>query len=413
MMIDIERPVYLRQIEPFFDKPVIKVLTGMRRVGKSSLLRLLTRHLRLSGVAESQIISINKESMDWDFIRNETDLYRYLTDRFRDCPGKPYLFIDEVQEIANWERVINSLLADDRADITITGSNADLLSSELATLIAGRYVEFPVLPLSYREFLSFRAHDSAMETANSPDEFRLFLRYGGMPGIHTLELRDETVFPYLNALYSTIVLKDVVSRNRIRDPGQLDRIVRFVFDNAGNITTAKRIADFLKNQKITASVDKVIHYLACLEHAFLIRRVLRYDIKGLRHLELYEKYFVGDIGLRHGFLGYRDTDIGGVLENIVYLELLHRGYRISIGKLDDREIDFIAERQQERTYIQVCLTLESPETIEREFSALERVPDNHPKLVLSLDEYKRVSRRGVRHENLREWLVQEWAQGRT
>jgi predicted AAA+ superfamily ATPase len=157
----------------------------------------------------------------------------------------------------------------------------------------------------------------------------------------------------------------------------------------------------------------VIHYLACLEHAFLIRRVLRYDIKGLRHLELYEKYFVGDIGLRHGFLGYRDTDIGGVLENIVYLELLHRGYRVSIGKLDDREIDFIAERQQERTYIQVCLTLESPETIEREFSALERVPDNHPKLVLSLDEYQRVSRRGVRHENLREWLVQEWAQGRT
>jgi predicted AAA+ superfamily ATPase len=234
-----------------------------------------------------------------------------------------------------------------------------------------------------------------------------------MPGIHTLELRDETVFPYLNALYSTIVLKDVVSRNRIRDPGQLDRIVRFVFDNAGNITTAKRIADFLKNQKITASVDKVIHYLACLEHAFLIRRVLRYDIKGLRHLELYEKYFVGDIGLRHGFLGYRDTDIGGVLENIVYLELLHRGYRVSIGKLDDREIDFIAERQQERTYIQVCLTLESPETIEWEFSALERVPDNHPKLVLSLDEYQRVSRRGVRHENLREWLVQEWAQGRT
>ena len=409
-MKDIERPSYLRQIEPFFDKPVIKVLTGMRRVGKSSLLRLLMQHLAHRGIPESRIIYINKESIEWDFLRDDTDLYRYITGRIDTSSGKPYLFIDEVQEISGWERVVNSLLADDRADITVTGSNADLLSSELATLIAGRYIEFPVFPLSYREFLLFRSAYSGETVDDDPDEFRLYLRYGGLPGIHTLKPTDATVFPYLNALYSTIVLKDVVSRNRIQDPGQLDRIVRFVFDNAGNITTAKRIADFLKNQKITAGVDKVLHYLGCLEQAFLIRRVLRYDIKGLRHLELYEKYYVGDVGLRHGFLGYRDGDISGLLENIVYLELLHRGYRVSIGKLDDREIDFIAERQEERIYIQVSVALATDETVEREFSALERIPDNHPKVVLSLDEYQRINRGGIRHENLREWLVKvDWA----
>jgi predicted AAA+ superfamily ATPase len=339
--------------------------------------------------------------MDWDFIRDAAALYQYVMAQIQDSSEKPYLFIDEVQEISDWERVVNSLLADGRADITITGSNAELLSSELATLISGRYVEFPVMPLTYGEFLTFRGSG----IGDSPEEFRRYLRYGGLPGIHTLALSDETVFPYLNALYSTIVLKDVVSRHRIQDPGQLDRIIRFIFDNAGNITTAKRIADFLKNQKITAGVDKVLHYLACLEQAFLIRRVLRYDIKGLRHLELYEKYYAGDVGLRHGFLGYRDGDISGVIENIVFLELLHRGYRVSIGKLDDREVDFIAERQEQRTYVQVCLTLETAATQEREFSALERIPDNHPKIVLSLDEYQQVARGGIRHENLREWLL--------
>lgn len=400
-MSDISRPAYLRRIIPFFDKPLIKVLTGMRRVGKSSLIRLLIRYLQDQGISESRIIYINKESMDWDFIRDATELYQYVMARIKDGAGKPYLFIDEIQEIPNWERVVNSLLADGRADITITGSNAELLSSELATLISGRFVEFSVLPLTYGEFLAFRGGG----TGDTPEEFRRYLRYGGLPGIHTLELSDETVFPYLNALYSTIVLKDVVSRHRIQDPSQLDRIVRFVFDNAGNITTAKRIADFLKNQRITASVDKVLHYLGCLEQAFLIRKVLRYDIKGLRHLELYEKYYAGDVGLRHGFLGYRDGDISGVIENIVFLELLHRGYRVSIGKLDDREIDFIAERQEQRLYIQVCLTLETAETQEREFSVLERIPDNHPKTVLSLDEYQRISRGGIANQNLREWLL--------
>ncbi|MFP4376433.1 MAG: ATP-binding protein, partial [Spirochaetales bacterium] len=404
-MNDIERPSYLREIESFIGAPVVKVLTGMRRVGKSSLLRLLIRYLTQRGVPHSQIVYINKESMEWDFIRSDTELFHYVNGQIDAAPGKPYLFIDEVQEVSGWERVVNSLLADDRADITLTGSNADLLSSELATLIAGRYVEFPVFPLSYREFLLFRSARSGQTVEDHPEEFRRFLRYGGLPGIHMLKLNDATVFPYLNALYGSIVLKDVVSRNRIQSPGQLDRIVRFVFDNAGNITTAKRITDFLRNQKITAGVDKVLHYLECLEQAFLIRRVLRYDIKGLRHLELYEKYYAGDVGLRHGFLGYRDGDVNGLLENIVYLELLHRGYRVSIGKLDDREIDFIAERQEERMYIQVSVSLASDDTVEREFSALERVPDNHPKMVLSLDDYQHVNRGGIRHENLRAWLL--------
>lgn len=227
-------------------------------------------YLTQQGVSDAQIIYINKESMEWDFICNDTDLYRYINGRIDAASGKPYLYYRR-------------------------GPGGFRLGVH-----AGRTV------------------------VDDPDEFRLYLRYGGLPAVHALSRNDATVFPYLNALYSTIVLKDVVSRSRIQNPGQLDRIVRCIFDNAGNITTAKRITDFLRNQEITAGVDKVLHYLGCLEQAFLIRRVLRYDIKGLRHLELYEKYYVGDVGLRHGFLGYRDGDINGLLENIVYLELLHR-----------------------------------------------------------------------------------------
>lgn len=227
-----------------------------------------------------------------------------------------------------------------------------------------------------------------------------------MPGIHNLSLRDDMIFPYLNALYSSIVLKDVVSRNQIRDPALLDLILRFVFDNCGIITTAKRITDYLKNQRITVSVDKVIKYIAYLEEAFLLHRVRRYDIKGLRHLELYEKYYVRDIGLRHGFLGYRDGDISGLLENLIYLELKQRGFKVSIGKIDDLEVDFIAETQQEKLYIQVTLELSEEKTIEREFSVLEKIPDNHEKTVLSMDEFQKIQRGGIKHKSIIDFLLE-------
>ena len=399
-MKDIPRDEYLKRIAPFVGKPVIKVLTGMRRVGKSGLVRLLIQRLRDSGVAEKAILFIDLESLEWDSLKTYSDLNRYIKDFFQGVPAPRFVFLDEVQEIAGWEKVVNSLLAEEFADITVTGSNAHLLSSELATYLAGRSVEFPVYPLSFQEFLRFRG----AKAGDRRDEFQLYLRYGGLPGIHQLDLNDQTVFAYLNGVYNTLILKDVVTRNQLRDPSQLDRITRFAFDNCGNVLTAKRISDYLKNQKLSTSVDKVMNYLSFLEQAHLLKKVLRYDIKGLRNLELYEKYYMGDIGLRHGLLGYRDRDIGGLLENVVYLELLSRGYQVSIGKWGDKEVDFVAERAGERLYLQVALQLSTPETIEREFSVLEKIDDNYPKVVLSLDQFQSINRGGIRHIYLLDFL---------
>ncbi|MEI6386714.1 MAG: ATP-binding protein [Spirochaetota bacterium] len=373
----------------------------MRRVGKSSIVRLLIQHLEGRGVPAPALLYINKESLEWDHVKNYADLYQTIKTAFKGVPKPRYVFIDEIQEIPQWERVVSSILADDLADVTITGSNAHLLASELATLIAGRHIEFPAYPLSFAEFLLFRGIQAGEREA----EFRLYLKYGGLPGLHQLELWDDQVFQYLKALYSTIVLKDVIGRHAVKDPGQLDLIIRFVFDNCGNITSSKRVSDWLRNQKMNAGVDKVINYLGFLQEAFLVRKVSRWDIKGPRQLELYEKYYMGDIGLRHGFLGYRDGDLAGILENLVYLELLHRGYAVSTGKWDERKVDSIAQNNREKLYIQVALQLPSQETIDREFSVLERIPDNHPKLVLSLDEFQSINRGGIMHRNLIDFLL--------
>ena len=399
---EIRRTGYLNRIIPLLGKPVVKVLTGMRRVGKSSLIRLLIQHLKESGVPDGSILFLDLESLEWDSLKTYSDLHAYIKTSFQD-QGPRYVFIDEVQVIQGWERVVNSLLAEQFADLTITGSNAQLLASELATYLTGRYVEFPIYPLSFSEFVSFRGE----KAVDRRKEFQNYLRYGGLPGIHHFELTDEIVFAYLNGIYNTLILKDVVTRNQVRDPGQLDLITRFAFDNCGNILTAKRVSDYLKNQKLSTSIDKVMNYLRFLEQAYLLHKVLRYDIKGLRHLELYEKYYLGDIGLRHGLLGYRDQDISGLLENIVYLELLGRGYRVSIGKWGDKEVDFVAERADERLYVQVTLRLSTPETIEREFSVLEKIEDNYQKIVLSLDEFQSINRGGIRHVYLLDFLAPE------
>ncbi len=399
--MDIARESYINRMVPFLGKPVIKVLTGMRRVGKSSLVRLLIRYLIESGVSEKAIVFLDLESLEWDSIRTYSDLYSSIKGSFPGFEGQRYVFIDEVQQVAGWEKAVNSLLAENFTDITITGSNAHLLASELATYLTGRFIEFAIYPLSFGEFLTFRG----ALAGDHRKEFQLYLRYGGLPGIHHFDLNDETVFAYLSGIYNTLILKDVVTRNQVRDPGQLDLITRFAFDNCGNILTAKRISDYLKNQRITAGVDKVMNYLRFLEQAFLLHKVIRYDIKGLRNLELYEKYYMGDIGLRHGLLGYRDHDISGLLENVVYLELLSRGYRVSIGKWGDREVDFVAERADERLYVQVTLQLATPETIEREFSVLEKIDDNHQKMVLSLDEFQMINRGGIRHVYLLDFLL--------
>ena len=346
------------------------------------------------------------ESLEFESIQDYRDLYDYVRDRLQGA-GKHFLFVDEVQNIIQWERAIASIQAEALADVTITGSNAHLPASELATLLTGRYVEIEVHPLRFSEFIQFRrVTQGSVEVQTAWDQF---LRYGGFPGVHYLQLQDEPVFTYLNSLYNTIVLQDVVNRHGIREPAQLDLITRFLFDNCGNITTSKRISDYLRQQRVAATVGRVQNYLLFLEQASLVHRCRRYDLRGLRHLELYDKFYMADIGIRHGLIGYRDGDVAGLLENVVYLELRARGYRVSVGKYRDREIDFVAETQTQRLYVQVCYLLASADTIEREYSALEEIDDNHPKIVLSLDSMRPADRSGILWQNLIDFLLTDTA----
>jgi hypothetical protein len=368
---------------------------------------MLEDYLKKCDVPAENILIINKESLVFDFIRNYMDLYRYVKEYFQDKNGSKYLFVDEIQEIGKWQKAVTSFLAENTADLCITGSNAHLLSSELATLLSGRYIEVHVYPLTFREFLTFREANNKKEIKEK--QFELYLKYGGLPAIHLLELTDSMAYEYLNSVFNTILLKDVVARHNIRDINLLERITRYTFDNCGNITTSKRITEYFKSQQQKVTVDTVQNYLSYLKAAYLIYEVKRYDIKGKRHLEFYEKYYMGDIGLRHGFLGYRKEDISGLLENIIYLELLTRGYKVFTGKQEQLEVDFIAEREGERLYIQVCYLLASPETAQREFAPLEKIEDNYPKWVLSMDTVWGRDKAGIIRKNIVDFLTEGYA----
>ena len=399
----IDRNGYLDHLEKLRDKPLIKVLTGMRRSGKSTLLKLMIERLRGSGIPATNILHIDKESLEFDDIRSYQDLQDTVATYWKKAKGGKYLFVDEIQEITGWEKTIASLSGQRAADIYISGSNSHLLSSELATLISGRYVEIPVLPLSFEEFVRFRRQHKAKETTE--EAFGLFLKFGGLPGIHEIGFAEDVVFQYLHSLFNTILYKDVVTRHKIRDTSMLDRIARFAFDNCGSVVSAQRIADYMKSQRVKVSVDTVLNYLGHLESAFLLRRARRYDIKGKRHLDVNDKYYLGDVGIRHGFIGYRNDDISGLLENMVYLELLRRGYAVSVGKFQAKEIDFIAEKPGDKRYIQVCYLLSGPTTEEREFGALQAIQDNHPKLVLSMDKNWGEGKDGIRRMYLPDFLL--------
>jgi predicted AAA+ superfamily ATPase len=398
----IERTFYLEKLKLYSGKPVIKVISGMRRSGKSVLLKQYRDFLLSTGIPDCNILMINKESLEYDFIRDYNDLYKYIKQKFPDEKSGKYLLIDEIQEIDLWEKAVNSFFSEGVYDITITGSNARMLSTELSTLLAGRYIEIPLYPLSFNEFLNFRSLHNHQESVK--ESFGHFLRYGGLPGIHSLPLTDEAVFPYLNAIFNTALLKDVVARHKIREVDQLERITRFVFNNCGNITSSKSIADYLKSQRTGISVETVQNYLYFLTQAYMIHKVRRYDIHGKRELEYSEKYYPADVGLRFGLTGYVDSGIAGVLENLVFNKLLQQGYKITTGQLGLLEIDFIAEKQEEKIYIQVAYLLDNEKTVEREFGNLLRIQDNHPKMVLSMDEYWDKSRQGVNRVNIIDFL---------
>ncbi len=398
----VKRQIYYDRIKTFIDKPIIKIITGMRRVGKSYFLKQIISELISSEIDKSQIIFIDKEDIRFDSIQNYKQLNEYIESNYSSINGKKYLFIDEVQEIEQWEKLIVSLNKSEKYDIYLSGSNAQLLSSELATLIAGRYIEINIYPLSFSEFIEFQG-ENFVSYQNS---FELYIRYGGLPGIFHLEQTDETVFQYLNGIYSSILVKDIIARYRIRNVSLLEKILNFILDNIGNLLTANNIAKYLKSQKNVIYSDTIQNYLNYFLKTYIVHKVQRYDIKGKKLLEINEKYYVNDLGLRHSILQFRNDDIAQILENIVYMELLVRGYKVNVGNHAGKEIDFIATKQNEKIYIQVSYLLASEKTIEREFTPLLKIEDNYPKFVLSMDTNIIANdNKGIKRINIIDFLI--------
>lgn len=395
-----KRQKYIDRIVPFINKPVIKVITGMRRTGKSTIMQLIINHLVESGVNKELIIFINMESLDNSHLTNISELHKFVSQHKKKTGEKLYLFIDEVQEIQYWEKAVNSFFADGDADIFITGSNSKLLSSELATLLVGRYVEFYVYPLVFSEFSQFRNKE-----IESTALFNEFLKFGGMPGIHHLDFNEPEIYQYLSSVIDSVLLKDVVKRNNIRDVALLEKIMQFIFDNIGNIFSGRKIADYFKNERRALSHETVYNYLKYLESAFIINRVPRFDLKGKKILETNEKYYLTDIGLGHALLGYREKDINAYLENIIFIELLYRGYDVKIGKLYDYEVDFIAQKSDERIYIQICYILSDEKVRNREMRPFHKISDNHPKYLLTMDSIPESSEDGILRRYIPNWLA--------
>ena len=401
----IVRERYMRIIRDFIDKPVVKVITGMRRSGKSALLELTRGELISRGVDKNNIIFMNFESLRYEALKDYKALYAEVIRRAEMAEGRVYILLDEIQEVDAWEQVINSFRVDLDCDIYVTGSNAKLLSGELATLLAGRYVEIRVYPLDFHEFLDFAAQNEDEAKLSKQEQFADFLRFGGLPGIHLMKWDEERLTQYLHDIYNSVLLKDVIARNKIRDTALLESIILYLMDNVGNTFSSKTISDFLKSQGRKLSTETVYNYLKALENAFLIHKAVRFDIKGKRLLETQEKYYLSDLGLRHAVMGYRDNDIAGILENTVYLELLRRGYTVRIGKQGVAEVDFVAERADERIYIQVCYVL-TPENTDREFAPLEEIQDNYEKVVISTDTLLRINRGGIKQKNIIDFLME-------
>lgn len=395
----INRPGYLEQIKPFIGKNIIKILTGQRRVGKSYMLKQLIKEIT-ENQPTGHIIYIDKEQEKFSFIRNHKELNEYVSQHLA-ADRENYLFIDEVQEIEEFQRCLRSLLNQKTCDIFCTGSNATILSGELATLLAGRYIEFSIHALSYREFIEFNRLTISNESLN------LYLTLGGMPYQHHLGLDKAIVFEYLKNLYASILLRDVVSRENIRNVSLLENLVMYLADNTGSLFSAQNISRYLKSQYINLPTQSVINYLKALTNAYFVHKVSRADIKGLKIFEIGEKYYFEDLGLRNSIRPFNyQGDIGKLMENAVYLHLLRNGYRVFVGKTDEKEIDFMAEKDGERIYVQVTYLLTDERAIQREFGNLTDIRDNYPKYVVSMDELQPTSTfKGIRQVHLREFLL--------
>lgn len=404
----IKRELYMKRIRPFIGLDLIKVITGIHRCGKSVMLELIKQELIESGVNPSQFISINFENLSYSHLQTAQSLHDEITCRAKEIGGKVYLFFDEIQEVKDWEKCINSFRVSLDCDIYITGSNAKLLSGELATYLGGRYVEFVIYPFSFGEFIELYR---PIYPNNSIQQcFQKYLITGGMPYLANIQYADEPSKQYLHDLYNSVQLKDIVKRNKIRDVDLLERIIAYVIANVGTTFSANSLAKFLKSEQRTVAPETILNYIKYCCDAYLFHQVKRVDLQGKQILSTNEKYYIADHGIREAVFGGNMRDINLILENIVYLELLRRGYKVTVGKTGEKEIDFVCDKHGEKLYVQVTYLLASEDTIKREFGAYDNIRDNFPKYVVSLDEFD-MSRNGIKHQNIRDFLLAEkWTQ---
>lgn len=379
-------------------KEVVKVLTGIRRCGKSVLLELIKKDLIEQGVNEDHFLSVNFETGAFSYVKSAEETYHTVKEFVKTQKEKVYLFFDEIQELPGWEKVINSLMIDFDVDIYITGSNAKMLSGELATYLGGRYVEFKIYPFSFAEVLE------AVPEQSEAEVFQTYLTRGGMPFLYQFPFDDESSKQYLRDIYDSIVLKDIVQRNKIRDVEQFKRVLLYFIAGIGTTFSAGNIVKYMKSENRTISAETLYNYLEYCQTACLLHMVTRADVLGKKLLKFQEKSYIADHGIREAVYGNNMRDIQQTLENIVYMELRRRGYEIYIGKAERQEVDFVAQKGSEKCYIQITYLLASEETVEREFSVLEKIPDNYPKYVVSMDEINR-SRNGIKHMNIRKFLL--------
>lgn len=394
----IERPEYLKELKKFKDKDLIKVVTGIRRCGKSTLLEIFKNYLIETGIEKEQIISINLEDLKYNFINDYMDLYNYINDMLKE-DKKNYVFIDEIQIVPNFQKVADSLYINKNVDLYITGSNANLLSSELATLLSGRYVEIKMLPLSFKEY---------KETLDTEDLEEIYGKYISLSSFpYTVELEEDEISIYLGSLYNDVIIKDIMVRKGISDESVLKSVANFALDNIGNLLSANSIANTLTSDGRAINVRTVEKYLEGFTESFFLYKASRYDIKGKQYLKTGEKYYVSDLGLRYFMLGRKLGDRGHILENIVYLELLRRGYEVYIGKVEDFEVDFVAINSNGKKYIQVCQTLRDNENkiLTRELNSLQRINDNYEKMILTMDKMPMSNEEGIIVKNVLEWLL--------
>lgn len=395
------RPKYLKKINQFVDKPVVKILTGMRRVGKSTLLNIIQNEI-LKEIPKKNKIYINFESLEFFHIKEAASLIQYLTPLLEKIQGKIYFFFDEVQLVEGWEKVINGLRVDRECDIYLTGSNSTLLSGELATLLAGRYVEFEIQAFNFSEFMEIFKYKNLEKEAL----FTKFLKLGGMPFLRYFNLEEESSYKYLTDVYNTVIVKDILEYNKIRDIDVFNRILLYVIENIGHTFSANSIKKYFKNENRDISLDTILNYLEYCKKAFIIKKVPRYDSIGKKILKIDEKYYVSDHGFRAAKGFSNEKDIERVLENIVYIELLTRGYNIEIGKVKEKEIDFIAKKEGNIEYYQVSYMMTTEETRKREFSVYSCIKDNFPKYILSMDNIN-FTQNGIIHKNIIDFLLED------